>query len=64
MEKIINEKEIYIQDVIQEAVFKSDDKFSDVDIYNLVFDKIGVSSLEGVMRVLDLIKLNKHAKIN
>ena len=64
MEGIINEKEIYIQDVIQDAVFRSDDKLSDVEIYNLVFDKIEVLSLEAAMRVLHLIKLNKHAKIN
>lgn len=64
MEQILSDKELYIQDVINDAVFKADNKTSDVEIYNMIYDKIEVSSLEAVMRILHLIKLNKQAKIN
>lgn len=64
MESIINQNEIYMQTLIQEAVFNSSNKLSDVDIYNIVCEQIEISSLTTVMRVLYLIKLNKTAKIN
>jgi hypothetical protein len=63
MKEIIKDNEMYIQDIIQGAVFNSDDRVSDIDIYNSIVDQLNITSIDAVARILYLIRLNRHAKL-
>ena len=58
MTEIISENQIYMQDVICDAVSQNPTA-PDFIIYNQVVKQINVYDMETVVEILDLIKLNK-----
>lgn len=58
--EILRENDIYLQDVVCSVVAENLDK-SDFEIYNMVSSRVDIFDLKTVIKVLDLIKINKLA---
>ena len=59
MEELIQGHEIFLQDIVYDAVSKDPEK-DEVILYNRIIQIIDVDSLHAASRILELIKLNKR----
>ena len=60
---VIRYEEIYLQDIVCDAVAKSP-RADDFLIYNAIATRVDIPSMDITERILALIKLNKTALLN
>ena len=61
-DEIISSSDLYLQDIVCSIVF-SNPKEDDFVIYNKVVDMVDVNEMNDLIKILNLIKLNKTAII-
>lgn len=57
-DEIISADQIFMQDMVCDEVTKNP-KLDDFEIYNNLWKKIDIPDLETVMKILELIRINK-----
>lgn len=63
MEELINESEIYLQDVVCSVVAQNIDE-EDYVLYNMISTMVDITSLSTADKILSLIQINKMALKN